>query len=174
MNVGIGDKVAALTSNIPEAVIAMLASTASGAVWSSTSPDFGAAGVLDRFSQINPVLIFSVDGYTYNGKNFSCLDTIKKISSELPDIKLVIIQKIHSKDEIEASLGYAPLYWDELLKYEAKLHFQRLEFNHPVYTMFSSGTTGKPKCIVHGAGGTLLQHFKELALHTNLTRNDKI
>ncbi|MCX6154977.1 MAG: acetoacetate--CoA ligase [Candidatus Kapabacteria bacterium] len=250
------DRVAALISNIPEAIIAMLATTSIGAVWSSTSPDFGLSGILDRFEQINPKVLFAVNGYTYNGTDFDCSEKIEGICSQIISLeKIVIIPKIQSTIEnlipvnsenagiincessvIPANSGISfhstigdscirecvktrnnnvsvipahagiPfqyqsgdscirrndngevtndtedmdskskfIFWNDFIdKNAVEIEFEQLPFDHPVYIMYSSGTTGVPKCIVHGAGGTLLQHFKELSLHTNLTRDDVI
>jgi len=172
-----GDRIAALTTNIPEAVIGMLAATTSGAIWSSTSPDFGLRGIVDRFQQIEPKVLLAVDGYKYNGKTISILDKIEQLIGDLPhDVKLIIIQNVHSEEEIKRNISITFELFNNIQdSQESKeINFEQLPFDHPVYIMYSSGTTGKPKCIVHGAGGTLLQHFKELALHTDLKKEDTI
>lgn len=168
-----GDRVAAFIPNIPEAVIAMLATTSLGALWSSCSPDFGLQGVLDRFGQIEPKVLFAADGYQYQGNLFQCDEEVRQISSRIPSLKRVVIIPYLGLQTAE-DLGIA-MTWNDLLSAPAsEISFDQLPFDHPVYIMYSSGTTGAPKCIVHGAGGTLLQHWKELVLHTNLTRSDVI
>jgi acetoacetyl-CoA synthetase len=174
-----GDRAAGFITNIPEAVIAMLAVTSIGAVWSSASPDFGFNGILDRFGQIQPKVLFAVEEYQYNGNLISCTEKIERLAENIPEIeKIILIPNYHdlqSPIQKKSSKIKNSVYIDEILFDQInEIEFRQLPFDHPVYIMFSSGTTGKPKCIVHGAGGTLLQHFKELSLHTNLTRNDTI
>ncbi len=167
-----GDRVAAYITNIPEAVIAMLATTSIGALWSSCSPDFGLSGALARFEQIEPKVLFGIESYSYQGKRYDCLERVKHISEHLPSLAKTIMI---NADDAMSELRDNATGWDDLLDNDAtELSFAQLPFDHPVYIMYSSGTTGAPKCIVHGAGGTLLQHWKEHVLHTNLSREDVI
>ena len=170
-----GDRVAGFMPNMPEAVIAMLAAASIGAVWSSSSPDFGIKGVLDRFTQIEPKILFSANGYFYNGKPFDSLEKLNSILKKLPSVEKVVVVPYSEKDPDISSVRDGVLYDDFVSgQNDANLEFEQLPFDHPLYIMYSSGTTGLPKSIVHGAGGTLIQHLKELRLHTDLTRDDTI
>ena len=169
-----GDRVAGFMPNMPETVIAMLAAASIGAVWSSSSPDFGIKGVLDRFSQIEPRIIFSANGYYYNGKEFDSLEKLQGILADLPSIEQIVVVPYLSRNIDLSGISNAALYSDFVSDDPDPLTFAQLSFDHPLYIMYSSGTTGLPKSIVHGSGGTLIQHLKELRLHLNLTPNDTI
>lgn len=169
-----GDRVAGYLPNIAEAIIAMLAAASIGAVWSSCSPDFGTKGVLDRFGQIEPVLLIAADGYRYAGKRIECMERVGDVMRAIPSLRAVwVVRWLDDSPSLDA-VPHAEMFDDVLARHARSdvPEFTRLPFAHPVYILYSSGTTGLPKCIVHGAGGTLLQHWKEHALHTDLREND--
>ena len=176
MGITVGDRVAAFMPNIPETVIAMLATTSIGAIWSSCSPDFGANGVLDRFGQIEPRVLFCTDGYVYSGREIDCLERAKEIAERIPSLeRIVVLPYVGEAPDVSNIRG--AVLWKDFVPHDSTapmLEFAQLPFDHPVYVMYSSGTTGLPKCMVHGAGGTLIQHLKELGLHTDLTRDDVV
>ena len=175
MGVGKGDRVAGYLPNMPETVVAMLATTSLGAIWSSSSPDFGVNGVVDRFGQIEPKVLFAADGYHYNGKSHDSLKKLADIRQRIPCLqRVVVVPYIEHQPDVSGvedavtlnafADGYTP----------GEIDFLRVPFDHPLYIMFSSGTTGVPKCIIHGAGGTLLQHLKEHRYHCDVRRDDRI
>jgi acetoacetyl-CoA synthetase len=169
--VGPGDVVAGFLPNMPEAVIAMLASASLGATWTSCSPDFGMQGVLDRFGQVKPKVLFTADGYFYGGKTVDSLATIAGILDHLPSVQRVVLA---SYAGCQATTLPRTIAFGDYGDRGAALQFEQLPFDHPLYILYSSGTTGVPKCIVHGAGGTLLQHQKEHRLHTDLKPGDRL
>ena len=171
-----GDRVAAMLPNMPEAVAAMLAVTSLGAVWSSCSPDFGERGVLDRFGQIEPTVFFAVDGYWYNGKPVDVSEKVAAVASQLPGVrKTIVVDYLGKADAVAASTPRGESLAAAIRPFAAKpVTFERVPFGHPLYILFSSGTTGIPKCIVHSVGGTLLQHIKEHRLHGDIREGDRV
>ena len=168
--VGKGDRVAGYLPNLPEATAAMLATASLGAIWSSCSPDFGVRGVLDRFGQIEPKVLFCADGYLYGGKEYDSQDKVREILAGLPTVRQCVVL-----DYLGAKASAGKALADFIAPFAAKaVGFERVAFNDPLYILYSSGTTGVPKCIVHGAGGTLLQHLKEHRLHSDVGPGDRV
>ena len=174
MGVTVGDRVVGFMPNIPETIIAMLATASLGATWSSCSPDFGFKGVMDRFGQVRPKVLFSADGYFYNGKTFDSLARVAEVKAEIDSIEKVVVVPFTQEAPDLGPVPGSVLFTDLLQAQPPDMTFAQLPADHPLYILYSSGTTGVPKCMVHGAGTVLAQHFKELSLHTDLKREDRI
>src|SRR5919112_6818055 len=174
MGVERGDRVVAYLPNVPEAVVAFLACASLGAVWSSCSPDFGAGSVVDRFAQIEPKVLFAVDGYRYGGKDYDRIEVVAKLQEEIPGLQQTVVLPYLNGEPDTSVLGEVVL-WDELLAQNegADLRFEPVPFDHPLWILYSSGTTGLPKAIVHSQGGILLEHLKKAHLHVDLGPGDR-
>jgi acetoacetyl-CoA synthetase len=171
-----GDRVAGFVCNTAETLVAMLAASSLGAVWSSCSPDFGAHAVIERFRQISPKFLFATKSYVYSGKVFSCAAKIEEIVASIPSIEQCVLLNVTDTSTPDPSLNCNQLDYVDILKAEksAQLNFEAVDFDHPLFILYSSGTTGTPKCITHGTGGTLLQHKKEHSIHVDLKPGSRI
>jgi acetoacetyl-CoA synthetase len=176
IGVGPGDRVAAYMPNIPEAIVAFLASASIGAIWSSCSPDFGPASVIDRFAQIEPKVLFAVDGYGYGGKHFDRRDVLAELQAAMPSLERTVVLPYLDPDPDLGPPLRATMRWGELLAAgeDSELAFERVPFDHPLWVLYSSGTTGLPKAIVQGQGGILLEHLKKLHLHVDAHPGDRL
>ena len=170
-NIKKGDRVAAYVPNKIESIIAFLACAKNGIIWSSCSPDFGVQGVVDRFKQIEPKILITSDYYFYNGKKIIILDKVKEILNKIPSIQKTIVFN-YDKRETNKMTNYT--HFEDALQNSLDENFERFDFNHPIYILYSSGTTGKPKCITHGAGNVLIEHNKEFMLHCDIKNNEKL
>ena len=172
--VGVGDRVAAVLPNAWQALVAMLATTSLGAIWSSCSPDFGAQGIVDRFGQIAPKVLIACAGYQYAGKQITLGERLEQVLRQLPSVEQLVLTGANADVPQPTAPGVAVCAWDSFYQPGGSPTFAALPFDHPLYILYSSGTTGVPKCIVHRSGGVLLQHLKELGLHTDLQSDDRL
>src|SRR5690606_18663461 len=172
--VGVGDRVAAVLPNAWQAIVAMLAATSLGAIWSSCSPDFGAQGIVDRFGQIAPKVLIACAGYQYAGKQIMLGERLEQVLRQLPSVEKLVLAGGNADVPQPTAPGVTVREWDSFYQPGGSPTFAALPFDHPLYILYSSGTTGVPKCIVHRSGGVLLQHLKELGLHTDLQSDDRL